>query len=208
MNFPGYNETSSSSGTPSEGPHNASLKMMEYEVSSAGNDMLVATFTIDEGEFAGSDLTEYLVMGHSSGVGESQLKEFAENVSTKAHPDGFEWSQDVASWDEFAEQFVTSPPLRVTIKLAHEFSIETERGWKNDVTEEKYEEHKDEGGKGRISADIFGYDKPTSAPTHNIDPNAVEEPSEENSFPGYDDNTSGDGAPEGATDEDGDGLPF
>jgi hypothetical protein len=207
MNFPGYDETSSMSGTPAEGPHNASLADMSYDVSKGGNDMLIATFTIDTGEHAGSDLTEYLVMGHSSGIGEAQLKEFAENVSTKAHPDGFKWSQDVNSWDEFAEQFVTSPPLRVTVKLRHEYSIETDRGWKNDVGEEAYEEHKDDGGKGRVSAEIFGYEKPTAAPTHNIDPSAVEEPSEENGFPGYE----GDGAPEGAEEDsgdDGDGLPF
>ena len=207
MNFPGYNETSSFGGSnvPAEGWHNVSLKNMVYDVSKSGNDMLVATMVIDAGDDAMLEQTEYLVQGHESGVGESKLKGMAENVRTEAYPEGFEWTTDVASWDEFAGQFVQSPPLRFAVKIAHEFSVETERGWKNDVSEEMYEEYsEDPDKKARVSGNIVAYSTPDAAPEIDVDPNAVEEPSEDNGFPEY----AGDGAGAADSDDGDDGLPF
>jgi len=215
--LPSFDDTDdfSTPDVPEEGRHNVSIKNMEYDESSSGNDMLVATLVIDSGKDARMQLTEYLVMGHESGIGESRLKSMATNTRTHDYPDGFEWSDSVSSWDEFAGQFVQSPPLRFGVELAHEYSIETERGWKNDVTEEKYRSHVDDGGKGRISAEIVDYYEPNAkSEIPELSPGAEEEPSEENGFPEYE--GSGDGAPgprdekpaEGGGGNDDDGLPF
>lgn len=210
MNFPSMDDTSEfgTSSVPSEGQHDVTLKNMEYKKSSNDNDMLVATLVIDNGEDCRMHLTEYMVMGHDSGIGESRLFSIAKNSRNHEHPNGFEWSEDVSSWDEFAAQFVLENPLRFRVEVEHEYSIETERGWKNDVTQEKYEEHINDGGKGRPDASVVGYYEPANrSEIPNLKPNSTEQPSEENGFPEYE----GDGAPSGdsaSDDGDGDGLPF
>jgi len=211
MNFPSMNDTSEfgTSSVPSEGQHDVTLKNMEYKKSSADNDMLVATLIIDNGEDCRMQLTEYMVMGHDSEIGESRLFSIAKNARNHEHPNGFGWSEDVSSWDEFAAQFVLENPLRFRVEVEHEYSIETERGWKNDVNQEKYEEHINDGGKGRPGASVVGYYPPANkSEVPNLKPNSTGQPSEENGFPEYE----GDGAPagDGATggDKGDDGLPF
>jgi len=211
--IPSFDDTDdfSTPDVPDKGRQNVSIKNMEYEESSNGNDMLVATLIIDSGPDARMQLTEYMVMGHESGIGESRLKSIAKNVRTHEFKNGYKWDEDVSSWDEFASQFVREEALRFGVEIDHEYSIETERGWKNDVTEEKYREHVDDGGKGRISAEIVDYYEPNEkSEIPSLSPGSGEEPSEENGFPEYEGNSAGDGAPsaDDGGDDDGDGLPF
>ena len=218
MDFPGFDETSSDAGSPvpAEGWHHVTLSDMEFATSKSGNEMLVAQLVIDAGPDAHKELTEYMVMGMD--LGEARLKAFSENARSKNHQDGFRWSQDVNSWEAFASQFVTDPRLRFQVKVEHEWSIETDRGWKNDVGEEKYNAHVANGGDGRISATI------AMPPGESVKPPEVkaetavagsdgEAPEAENGFPEYgeeDDGFPGEPAGDGAASdgEDGDGLPF
>lgn len=213
--IPSFDETEdfSTPDVPAEGHQNVSIKNMSYEVSGSGNDMLVAELIIDSGEDARMLLTEYLVMGHESGIGESRLKSMAKNTRTHEFKDGYRWEDDVDSWDDFAAQFVRDEALRFGVEIEHEYSIETERGWKNDVGKDKYQSHVEDGGKGRVSAEIAGFDVP-NAPSEvpDLSPAADEEPKEENGFPEYDEDAQGDGAPANTSSDDGeeddDGLPF
>jgi len=210
MNVPSMNDASEfgSSNVPNKGHQDVSLKNMEADKSKAGNDMLVATLVIDNGPDARLEMTEYLTMGTEYGIGEDRLFSMCKNTRTHELPEGYEWDEDVDSWDEFAAQFVRETPMRFGVEIDHEFSIETERGWKNDVEREKYEAHVEDGGKGRISAEIVDYREPRAkSEVPNLSPGQAEEPSEENGFPEYE----GDGAPADAEAESegaDDGFPF
>lgn len=207
MGIPSFSSTEEAGSytPPAEGLHHAALVDMQFTQSSAGNDMLVGEIMIDRGESAGTREKEYFVLGHPSGVGESRLKNMAVRSRNKRHPEGFQWSEDVDSMEAFALQFVQSPPLRFQIEVVHEFSIETERGWKNDVTESAYNEH--EGSK-RIGANIKKFHEPEKKAEINADPSGAKPPKkEENSVPSF--SGSGDGAPgaDGEFEPD-DDLPF
>lgn len=161
VSMPSYDNTPEMrSGVPEEGWHHSTLKTMKYRESKAGNPMLVGTFGIDVGEDKGADVTEYFVMGLESGFGESKLKSFAVNARSPEHREGFKWGQQ-PTWDAFADQFNTTPALRVQIRLEHDYSIETDRGWKDGVSKEDFEAH---DGKKSRKAQIADYDVVTEKP--------------------------------------------
>ena len=208
FNAPSFDDTKefgASGPVPAEGHHDASLTEMVYDVSKKGNDMLVATFMIDNGDDYGAELTEYLVMGHDTGIGESKLKSIAVNARNAEHPEGFEWSSDVSGWEEFAEQFMLDDPLRVGLDLEHELSAELDRGWKNDITEAQYEKFAEQGKKVRRSATIKDYELVEAKADMPASPNSTEPPKKEDDFSAPE--FSGDGAPGDDFEED-DGLPF
>jgi hypothetical protein len=160
VNLPSFNETKAATGVPdvpAEGWHNATLKAMGYDVSRSGNDMLQPEFVIDTGDDAGAHLWENYVMGHETGIGEGLLKAFAENARSPEHREGFMWSVDFPDYESFGKQFETTPPLRVKVLVKHELSAETERGWKNRITQAQADRFEEQGCKVRRKAVIKDY---------------------------------------------------
>ena len=114
---------------PAEGWYDATVSSSEHRVSRSGNDMVVMDFTFDNGPHAGASVTNYFVFGTNSKVGEATLTKMSARARSRVHRTGFVFGPK-PGWDEFAEQFLTDPPLRVRIKIRHERQIETDRGWK------------------------------------------------------------------------------
>jgi hypothetical protein len=207
MNLPSFGGAAEYTGAaqvPAQGKHNASLKM-EYKKSAMGNDMLVAKFTIDAGADAGMEVIDYLSFAASSDIGHRKLEAIARRSRSVNHPDGFQYTNSVPGWPQFAQQFNQTPALRVEIDLYHSYSIEVKEGqWQDKgITLDQYEAH--DGRKSR-KAVIRAYAEPTAQPSFNTNGAASRPVPQANSMPAF-----GGPAPSGGFQQgDGDNsdLPF
>lgn len=191
---------------PAIGRHDVSIKMSEHAISkSSGKDMQVITFLVDNGPDMGKEVQEYYPFGLESNFGERKLKSTAVAASSAEYPEGFVF-EPKATWDEFAAQFVRTPPLRLCLKIDHKYSIETERGWKDNISKAEYDAH---DGRKSVKADIKGFYPPTNPAVLTLGGTSAPQAQPTMVGPSF----GGDGAangtplPAGSAEAD-DGLPF
>jgi hypothetical protein len=205
MNLPSFGAVPEFTGAaqiPAIGKHNAALKM-EYKKSAMGNDMLVATLTIDTGDDAGMEVKDYLSFTASSDLGHRKLEAIARRARSANHQNGFQYSSAVPGWPQFAEQFNQSPPLRLEIDLYHAYSIEVSDGqWQDKgITLAQYEAH---DGKKSRKAVVRAYSEPTAKAAFNLNGGSSRPAPQANTMPVF-----GGAAPAGGFDPSGDDdLPF
>lgn len=145
-----------------EGDYDVSLVKSEHKEARSGNDMMITGFVVDNGEHMGAKLENLFYFGHEKQIGEKQLNTLAVHARRRdgsldpkkddngnvISEGGFAYTNDVAGWSEFVKQFLTRPPLRVRVRVKHEFDIEVDGDWKRRVTKEKFDKHVAAGGKG------------------------------------------------------------
>lgn len=148
FNIPDYNEVDPDQpNIPSEGWHDATAVAFQPDESSNGDDMMVVTFRIDNGEDKGLEIRDWFVFGLSSMIGERQLKKVCQCAE-------FEWEQK-----ETLPAFVAQFPefeLRVGLKIEWGYSIKRD-GQYEDISKERYQELKDAGEDPNINTNIEGY---------------------------------------------------
>jgi hypothetical protein len=160
--IPDYDSTSElSAGVPDLGHHDVSLTACELTESKAGNDMLVFTFVIDNGEALGIELKDYAALDLQSQFGEKKAKA----IAAKAR---WRWPSGLKSRKEWAESFIQDPPLRLGVMIKHDLSIEVDDSWKNGVSQEDWEAHDGrKNKKGVIDRYVFAQDEPEWQPSSN-----------------------------------------
>ena len=170
FNIPDYDTVDPDSpNIPSEGWHDATAISFQPDESSGGDPMMVVTYRIDNGEDKGLEIRDWFVFGLSSMIGERQLKKMCECAD-------FAWEKK-NTLPSFVAQFPEFE-LRVGLRVEWGYSIKRD-GQYEDISEERYQELKDQDEDPNINTNIEGY-------------RAAAEPSQL---------TSGDGAPTADGDE-------
>lgn len=137
---------------PSEGWHDATAIAFQPDESSGGDDMMVVTYRIDNGDDKGLEIRDWFVFGLSSMIGERQLKKMCECAD-------FAWEQ-ADTLPAFVAQFPEFE-LRVGLKVEWGYSIK-KGGQYEDISEERYQELKEQGENPNINTNIEGYRAPES----------------------------------------------
>jgi len=137
---------------PSEGWHDATAIAFQPDESSGGDDMMVVTYRIDNGDDKGLEIRDWFVFGLSSMIGERQLKKMCECAD-------FAWEQ-ADTLPAFVAQF---PEFELRIGLKVEWGYSIKRGGQyEDISEERYQELKEQGENPNINTNIEGYRAPES----------------------------------------------
>lgn len=104
---------------PDQGYHDVTITEIKPDRSSSGNPMMVLSLTIDNGEFAGHEIREYLVF-------------FEKDCPPNQHPTwaklacimdaaGFEWEEQ-SNLEAFTTQFPLNK-LRLSVDVVHSYSV-------------------------------------------------------------------------------------
>lgn len=122
-----------------EGRYTVSLVKMESKISNSKKPMLVGTSVIDSGDFMGTKMLTYFVVGGGVKIGWKLLKKLANAAD-------FRWGA-AKNPAALAAQFTDlDEPLRYMVKVGHARSIKVGSTWKNNVSEKEYNEFIEQGG--------------------------------------------------------------
>lgn len=149
---PSFEDTREFGAVIEEGWYDMALTNVVAKKSSNGNPMIVGTWTVDRGEFAGVSIRDWYTLGLESQIGEGKLK----SIGVKT---GFAW-EPLTPLKNFAKQFVEQDPiLRLSGKVIHRYSVEQPGGggWKNNVKKEEWEAAKAEGLSVGINPSIVAF---------------------------------------------------
>jgi len=148
FNVPSYDSVDPDQpNIPSEGWHDATATSFQPDESSNGDDMMIVTYRIDNGEDKGLEIRDWFVFGLQSMIGERQLKKMCQCAE-------FEWEQ-ADTLPAFVAQFPEFE-LRVGLKIKWGYSIK-KNGQYEDISEERYQQLKEEGEDPNINTNIEGY---------------------------------------------------
>ena len=97
---------------------------------------------------------------------------------------GFVFSSEVSSWREFCGQFKQSPPLRVRVRISHQYSVKQGDGsWKRYKSLKEFQESPDSMEDPFVQVNIDRFVGPPSAPSSLAVPQARPAQAPANAFP-------------------------